>query len=82
MNTNILSFNKCKLDTMWPINGLSYELKSSRENIWTIIIHHISKKIFSSIFNISHIKKNSIYKNVQGLQKLINQFLNQVEYLI
>ena len=37
MKKKILSFNKCKLDTMWPINSCM-----SRENICTLIIHHIS----------------------------------------
>ena len=41
------------------------ELKSSRENICTLIIHHISKKIFL----ISHIK--NIYENVKNSK--INQ---------
>ena len=39
-----------------------FELKSSRENIWTFIIHHISKK---NIFLSSYIK-NNIYWIVQN----------------
>ena len=72
MNTNILSFNKCKLDTMWPINKCM-----SRENICTLLfIISLKKNIFCS----SHIK--IAYTKKYITKKLINQFLDQVEYPI
>ena len=42
MNTNILSFNKCKLDTTWPINKCI-----SRENICTLLSIISQKNIFN-----------------------------------
>ena len=47
----------------------------SRENICTLIIHHISRKY---IFYNSHIKKAYTRKYIA--QKLINQYFDQVEY--
>ena len=47
-----------------------FELKSIRENIWTIIIHHISKKI-SSIFSI-HTSRKIAYTKMYKDSK-INQ---------
>ena len=54
-----------------------FELKSSRENICTLLsIISLKKNIFYN----SHIK--IAYTKKYITQKLINQFLNQVEYLI
>ena len=77
MNTNIISFNKCKLDTMWPINR------------WCLNLNQV-KKIFAHWLSIISLKKNIFYNShikitytkKYIIQKLINQFLNQVEYPI
>ena len=51
-----------------------------RENIYTCIIHHISKNI-SNCQQFTHQEKIAFTK-MYRTQKLINQFLNQVEYPI
>ena len=54
-----------------------FELKSSRENICTLLsIISLKKNIFYN----SHIK--IAYIKLYKTQTLMNQFLNQVEYLI
>ena len=52
----------------------------SRENICTFIIHHISKTYFQ--FSALHTSTKIAYTKMYVTQKLINQFLDQVEYLI
>ena len=52
---NIFSFNKCKLDTMWPINRLCLNSNQVKK-IFAFIIS--LKKIFSAI----HQKKKHILK--------------------
>ena len=56
---------------------------STVKNICTFIIHHISKKYFQfSVVHKSKKKKKIAYTKMYRTQKLINQFLNQVEYPI
>ena len=77
MNTNILSFNKCKLDTMWPIN--KWCLNSNQ--VEKIFVHYYPSYLLRIFFFCSsHIK--IVYTKKYITQKLINKFLNQVEYPI
>ena len=139
MNTNILSFNICKLDTTWPMNRcmqiqkaqsvktiqyrsqcyknlacnvfscvnvfcklkLTSKVEENHEHKQkfifhfslyahifkrgficncTIFIHHISWKKFK--FSAIHTSRKRAYTKTYRTQKLINQFLNQVEYQV
>ena len=62
MKKNILSFNKCKHDTMWPINRCM-----SRENIYTLL-SIISQKKISPILKIGKTKQ-VLGKTVLGNNK-------------
>ena len=117
MNTNILSFNTWKLDTIWPTNRCMQTLQAQsvkaiqNRSQWyknqNAMCFHVSRyfelksilrveKIFSHLlsiisqkkkkkkiqFSIVYTSRKITYTKLYRTQKLINQFLDQVEYPI
>ena len=64
LKKNILSFNKCKLDTMWPINKCM-----SRENIFTLLSIINKKNKNKNQFSAFHTSRKLAYtKMYKGLK--------------